>query len=314
MNSTHPAHTVGHTAPSSPALLPAGALAGRRVGISVSDSADLPRLGLLPAHFKLALRELARTVLVGGGALAYGGHLLTDGAANYTEFLIGELHRYAPSQSPGAATPALQVCLAWHEHRHCSIDTLDATDAQLGLHGQLQCLDLQGRVLADPRTGRAREGQPYPAEASVRAQALTALRHHLTAATSARALLGGKRHGYAGAMPGLVEEALLALRAGQPLYLAAGFGGVVLDMAARLDPRCAALCPRHASDPPPLEATTAALDEWAGLVGGAGWRCLNNALSDDENLRLATTHRPAELAALVALGLGRWAGQGGGAR
>jgi hypothetical protein len=60
-----------------PNLLPSEGLRGARIGISVSDSPDLDRLGLLEIHFRLALAEIG--VLVSGGTLAYGGHLRRDG-------------------------------------------------------------------------------------------------------------------------------------------------------------------------------------------------------------------------------------------
>lgn len=56
-------------------LLPADALKGKRLGFSVSDSPDLERLGLLDTHFRMTLGELARTVVIAGGTLYYGGHL-----------------------------------------------------------------------------------------------------------------------------------------------------------------------------------------------------------------------------------------------
>src|ERR1700747_3069432 len=92
-------------------LLPSNALKDIRLGISVSDSPDLARLGLLEAHFRLALGEIARCVLVSGGFLAYGGHLHPDG---YTTFLEQELHRYSRRDRP------LHICLAWQEHRELS--------------------------------------------------------------------------------------------------------------------------------------------------------------------------------------------------
>ena len=287
-------------------LLPAASLLGQRVGISVSDSADLKRLGLMQSHFKLALRELARTVLVSGGTLAYGGHLLPGG---YTEFLIGELHQYASmglfADEARSADVALLVCLAQQEHRKCSLAELKQADEDLGLHGELRCLDLDGNVI-DADSGRGPEGEPYPSDPAVLAQGLTALRRTMTGQTAARALLGGKRHGYTGSMPGVLEEALLALRAGQPLYLAGGLGGVTLDIAAAVDPRCAAHCPRHDTDPPLDAATVSGLAEVKALVGTDGWSRLNNGLDEHENLQLALTHRPAEIAAWVGLGLGRW--------
>ena len=289
-------------------LLPPRALQGCRIGISVSDSADLARLGLSATHFKLAVRELARTVLVGGGTLAYGGHLKPGG---YTEFLIGELGQYASAglfAAGGAAQDvALLLCLSPQEHGKNSLAELDHVNRDLGLYGELRCLDLQGQVLADPGAGRAEEGAPYPTDKALLAQGLSAMRRYMTAHTAARMLIGGRRQGSTGAMPGLMEEALLALEAGQPLYLAAGLGGATLDMAAAIDPRCAGLCPRHDTDPPPDPTALVAIEMLKTVVGADGWSRLNNGLDADENLHLAMTHRPAEIASHVALGLGRWA-------
>lgn len=288
-------------------LLPTCPLRGLRIGISVSDSADLARLGLMPVHLKLALRELARTVLVGGGTLAYGGHLKPGG---FTEFLIGELGQYASTgvlDADGARQVALLLCLSQQEHRKCSLAELHRADDELGLYGELRCLDLAGKVLVSHAAGRGPGGEPYPIDKAVLAQGLSVMRQHLLANTSARMLIGGRRHGYTGAMPGLFEEALLTLQAGQPLYLAAGFGGATLDLAGAVDARCAGLCARHADDPPLEAGASAGLASFTAMIGGAGWARLDNGLSDDENLHLATTHRPAEIASLVGLGLGRWA-------
>jgi hypothetical protein len=227
----------------------------------------------------------------------------------FTAYLIAELQRYAQAgvfNGGGKRNgPALLVCLSLHEHRRVSLADLKLTRKRLGLHGTLCCLDVDGNVLGDCSAGRPASGEPAPADLALTAQALTALRHHMTAQCAGRVLIGGKRLGYTGRMPGLVEEALLALAAGQPLYLAAGFGGVTLDMAAWVDARCADHCPRHADDPQPGAGTRDGLAQWAELIAGAGWSRLANGLDAEENLRLATTHRPAEIAALVGLGLGR---------
>ena len=288
-------------------LLPTRALRGHRIGISVSDSADLARLGLTPVHLKLAVRELARTVLVGGGTLAYGGHLKPGG---FTEFLIGELGQYAGTgvlDADGVRQVALLLCLSQQEHQKCSLTELQATDDDLGLYGELRCLDLNGTVLVNRAAGRGPDGKPYPTDKAVLAQGLSAMRQHMLDSTDARMLIGGRRHGYSGAMPGLYEEALLTLQAGQPMYLAAGFGGATLDLAGAIDARCTGLCARHAGDPPLESGASTGLAAFSSLIGNAGWARLDNGLSDNENLHLATTHRPGEIASLVGLGLGRWA-------
>lgn len=48
-------------------LLGPDALREVRVGVSVSESPDLGRLGLVETHFRLALGEIARVILLGGG-------------------------------------------------------------------------------------------------------------------------------------------------------------------------------------------------------------------------------------------------------
>lgn len=286
------------------ALLPTRALTGKRIGISVSDSADLARLGLTEAHFQLALRELARTALIEGATLAYGGHLLPGG---YTHFLVGELGQYARIADLARRTSdvPLLICLSNQEHRHCSRGDLEKIDANLGVYGELRCIDLEGRVVTDPMSGRDEAGEPYPTDRGVLAQGLTALRRYMTANTAGRMLLGGKRHGYTGSMPGVLEEALMALEVGQPLYLASGFGGSALDVAGAVDPQLDKFCPRHAGDPPLDAATHAGLVQVRAVVGKSGWSRLNNGLTPQENLRLSVTHRPGEIAALVALGIGR---------
>ena len=191
-------------------LLPSNALTNIRLGISVSDSPDLARLGFLETHFRLALGEIARCVLVSGGHLTYGGHLRADG---YTTFLIQELHRYSRRDSP------LHICLAWQEHRKLTVTALKKQQQSLGLHGKIICLDPEGRII-DPSQDRSEEPVTMDADAELASKSLTAMRRYMAKNTNGRIFLGGKRKGFQGDLPGLVEECLLSLSVGQPIYLA----------------------------------------------------------------------------------------------
>jgi hypothetical protein len=279
-------------------LLAANALAGLRIGLSVSQSPDLGRLGLLEIHLRLALAEIARCVLVSGGALAYGGHLVPG---QYTDFLEKELQKYGRRDRP------LLLCLSWQEHRGLSLSELEKSRKDLGLFGRMVFLGPEGEEV-DPAAGR--EEAPRPVEdAEERERSLTGFRRYMAGKTQARVLLGGKRRDFRGALPGLLEEALLSLEAGQPVYLAGGFGGVTYDITRALGVDDGSWLPRRADDPADDPRLTAGIERLKALRDSNAWKGLDNGLSDEENQRLAASHRPSDVAALVSLGLGRRMGR-----
>ena len=275
-------------------LLDADALRDVRVGVSVSESPDLGRLGLVETHFRLALGEIARALLLGGGLLAYGGHLKPEG---YTPFLVQEIDRWHRHDQP------LLVCLAWSVHRGMALSALERFDRELRLLGKMVFLDPDGAEV-DRTAGR--DEAPVPIEdLSEQRRALTGMRRYMQRHTSARVLLGGKRSGFQGEIPGLMEEALLAVEAEQPIYLAGGFGGVTADIVSALGVDDGSWLPPDA-DAGPRDPRWE--DGYARLAAHAAlphWPGLGNGLDDDENRRLAATHRPSDIAALVSLGLGR---------
>lgn len=279
------------------ALLPEDALSGMRLGISVSESPDLDRLGLFEEHFRLTLGEITRAIVSGGGELLYGGHLRADG---YTAFMKGELQRYSRRDRP------LLVCLAWQVHRAMSLTELAQFADELGLLGRIACLDPDGREV-DPSAGRG-EAPDLDVEPELCRRSLTSMRRYMLPRQRGRVFLGGKREGFQGELPGLMQEALLTLEYRQPIYLAGGFGGATLDIARALKVDDGSWIPP--SEPPQdpryakgyeLLLETARSPEWLGL---------HNGLTDSENRRLAASHRPSEIAALVSLGLGRLAQEG----
>jgi hypothetical protein len=277
-------------------LLPAGALAGRAIALSISDSEDLPMLGLLQTHLQLALAEVARVIFVGDGRLLYGGDLRPGG---HTALLLQELTRY------GRKRGSLTLCLAWNVHRRSTLAALEATDQQLGLRGRIEALDPTGQPLPDWRQGRPAEGIDDLSAAEKEA-AFDAMRMHVCRQEHARVAMGGRRRG-GDTMPGVVQEVLQSLALGHPVYLAGGFGGTTIDIAAAIDPACRALKAPTAG--PVAPRAVSVLEELAHRAADGGrWQLLNNGLDENENRRLAATHRPSEIAALVATGLSRLVG------
>ncbi|GIK49285.1 MAG: hypothetical protein BroJett013_19820 [Alphaproteobacteria bacterium] len=103
-------------------------------------------------------------------------------------------------------------------------------------------------------------------------------------------------------MPGIVEEAIVVLEAGKPLYLASGFGGATLDVAKAIGVDDGAWFP-------PIQSGAGDLGLSEGLARLQALRASNaippNGLTEEECRMLAATHRPSEIAALVSVGLGR---------
>lgn len=274
-------------------LLAADALTGIRIALSASESPDFERLGLLDIHFRLALGEIARSVLISGGKLAYGGHLDPSG---YTAYLVKELHRYSRRDQP------LFICLPWSEHRRVDLAFLSKEKDELGLFGEIICLDPDGNQIK-AEAGRSEAASPEP-DADIRKRGLSSMRKHVAGRCDGLVVLGGKKFGFQGRIPGIFEEVLCFLQATKPVYLAGGFGGAALGAAGIIDESASKWLPvleSESVDPRLIQG----LEDIKIAVAGRGWAALDNGLTDDENKRLAATHRPSEIAALVSLGLGR---------
>ncbi|WP_040337142.1 hypothetical protein [Candidatus Blastococcus massiliensis] len=270
-----------------PVLVPRDALVGANVGISVSESADLARLGLRSSHCRLAVVELARAVLLAGGTIVYGGDLRPDG---FTTLLLDEVRSYAHGRG------ALLVCLSADAHHGLTDEAVDDVDRRLGADARLVLVNADGQPV---RPGDRPAGRPPPDPPS----ALTGLRRHMTAITAARVVVGGRLTGYKGRGPGVVEEAALAVDAGLPVYAAGGFGGAALCVARALgaDPDRWAPpgLPVGADD----DGARQALDALAETIASRG--AARDGLDEDQRRALAATHRPGEIASLAVLGLSR---------
>lgn len=206
-------------------------LDGLRLGLSASrgDRAEEEALGLSPLHLEDASRAIARQALAAGATLVYGGALNADTpeARNLTEALHEMIGAYNKSGSARFAPLVNYTPWPWHQEvdapwlaaRHTTLEVTQCDPPQ-GIAEAFGAGDGPGHVGRLAATARGRYAL---------ARSLTAMRERITAETAARVVLGGKPHGFMGLLPGIVEETLLALRRGEPVYVAGGFGG-----AARL--------------------------------------------------------------------------------
>jgi hypothetical protein len=267
-------------------------LSQKVIAIAVSDSQDMAALGLAPEHLRDAMVEIARHLLAMGARLVYGGDLRANG---FTELLFELVARYRRDADLGDARPAVANYLAWPiVVSHSGTELRQLAKELTGL-AELHCLDRAGGELSIDGLDDAARPQVTDADW---ADALTAMRAVLTRVSDARVVLGGRVEGYKGRMPGIAEEALTALDAGQPLFLLGGFGGCARDIAAMLG----------------ISTAVLNVPAWTGREKFRSFdsSALRNGLTAQENTVLARTVHVDEAVALMLRGLLRLAARPAG--
>jgi hypothetical protein len=287
-------------------------LEGKTIALSISDSPELASLGLGPQHVQEAVYEFTRMLLLQGGRVAYGGDLrpggFTDSLIELAEqlerpldvYLAWPLYNKMAGIQPGPSMPSpAPDDLRARERRLRKIVTFHKLPESTGTQAPTDFLR--------PSTLDAR---------AIWAHNLTAMRTKMADDCDARIILGGQITGWAGLVPGVVEEAVLTIDVGKPLYVVGAYGGAALRVLQALEGK------------EPAELTTAFHDHWLkGLsafapsvkgrmsIEGLGERLravglagLRNGIDLEQNRRLGTTLHVTEMLALVLAGL-----SGGGA-
>lgn len=285
-------------------------LSAHTIGLSISESPDLARLGLGYVHLQDAMVEFARYLLASGAKLAYGGDLREGG---FTEMLFELVQTHNQSGLP--PYERIQNFLAWPIHLQLTLEQKAALKKIARFHAVPPPTDLQ----VDQTRFIAPDS---PEHQYFWARSLTAMRLEMVQATTARLLLGGRLTGYKGKYPGLIEEAYLTMQASKPLFLIGGFGGcpkAVIDALHGAAPETLEESYQSAHNPGYAdfvaffnaqiqEKALPAVEpiDYRQLVqffrdkGVAG---LQNGLSAADNERLFTTPHIPEMISLVLKGL-----------
>jgi len=221
-------------------------LAKRRLIISVSESGDSVRHGLTEDHLNAALIEISRQLLVRGAVLEYGGHLGSEG---YTVALFDMARTH---NATSGLSPAERIIndVGWPLPLEKLSDVDRAKFQRQALFRRIPQPD--GVNHLEPETFLD-EPVFFPANTPVRryawARGMTAMRRFQAeeSGAMARIVIGGKtgptvtalpngtkkESWYSGRIPGVIEEVLFSLRAGQPVFLVGAFGGAA-EMAIDL--------------------------------------------------------------------------------
>jgi SLOG cluster2/TIR domain len=305
-------------------------LKGQKVVLSMSESTDIDRYGLDDVHLRNVMLENSRYLLIKGATLAYGGDFRESG---YTQSLI-ELVR-AHNDVPGVEPfERVVVHRAWPfprldvnrraELKAAACDTIELPrpkDVDQSLHADF---------IDDPPSFSA---DLSAAHRYAWARGLSEMRAFQSDAARsgirARILLGGKfgptvtggegqapkESWYLGAMPGLLEEALLSAEAGQPLFIIGAFGGGARLVADILRGRKREEATWEFQKGAPFAEEMRKLygpkwrdyDDIVQSLQGKGVAGINPHLKKEEHEELFDTIDPVRMVQIILTGLGRLA-------
>ena len=289
-----------------------------RIGISVGGGpAELARSGFTIAAMNRFIVRLSRALLAEGETLAFGHDWRQEGVMEAIASVALD-----QSRSPGGGGEGVKILnlLPWPGKS-------SATDPEL-LARLKGIVDVRPtglpRELAKLEEKAIDEGPDSDHHKFLRARGLTHLRFELTRCTQARFAAGGKRVGYQGRIPGIAAEVLLALEAGQPVYLAGLLGGAARELGRiiidKQDPqtlwkdlpleglyRAIGAPSNHPLEAPELDLEALGTSLHSGVLARS---LFDNGLSEEENLRLFRSTLEEEVIALVLTGLWRVKRQG----
>ena len=295
-------------------------LAGCVINLSISESDDSTGLGFPSWQVNRVTLQLVAAFFGQGASVVFGHDWREDGVMEAVYGFARQIQ--PPSEGDGAAQPLLRNLLPWPDNPHLPERDLERLSSTLrvesaGLPAELRFSDDEAR--------RAKPASPL--HRFVRARGLTFLRHRLDEASHVRLCLGGRRSSAAGRYPGVIEEAMLAVKGNKPLYLAGFLGGATGQVGEAIQGKqipadfCSPTSLLGLYEHPPVTEFDAATRDDRVIDRNAVWKVFaeagprklaeTNGLTIDENLELLHTPVIDQVVELVLIGLSRIAGRFG---
>lgn len=198
-------------------------LAGISVGVSISENEDTPQRGFPPWQVNRVTLQVVAALFSQGASVVFGHDWREDGVMEAVHGFAQQVQAPVPlSRTDKEATPQplLRNLVAWPDGPFLKEPELERLSTTLRV-------ELAGlpKELEDVASRAQKEGPNGLLYRFVRAVALSTLRQRLNEISNARLCLGGRRSRFAGRYPGIIEEALFALRSKKPLYVTGLLGG-----------------------------------------------------------------------------------------
>lgn len=205
-------------------------LNGKRVGISISDpeKEELYNIGQNNLHLLRLSQSLANYLLSRGATLIYGGDLRKNG---YTEQLLEEAEILKNRLRDNNIY--LKNYIAW------PIYLDDTKDVKKWKAKYKELLEMKEISIEEEVSKFVKNDGEFLLPNTIQnnyiwAKCLSKMRYEMIRECDARICAGGKKFGYKGKMPGVLEEIIIGIELGKPMYLLGGFGGIVHDVCQLL--------------------------------------------------------------------------------
>lgn len=198
------------------------------VGISISEPDEAAIIGNNLPRDQLTrfAQDVARHILARSGRLHYGGDLRPNG---FTEFILDEA--IALSNRHTSDTIFVHNHLAWPLYKN-------GADIKQWIATYADVLRTEEHHIPEDIVGLVDASQFLPPTDTesryIWSRCLSEMRKTSTNSLNARICVGGRLSGYKGKMPGVLEEVILAIENGVPIYVLGAFGGVASEFAAYL--------------------------------------------------------------------------------
>jgi len=253
-----------------------------------------------------------------GASVVFGHDWREDGVMEAVHGFARQIQPPIPLSKDDAAAeaqPLLRNLLPWPDSPHLGERDLERLSSTLRVESAGLPEELRAPAEEVLRTDRNNDLYRY-----IRARGLTFLRHRLNKTCDVRLCLGGRRAGAAGRYPGVIEEALLALRENKPLYLAGFLGGATRQVIDAIqgkqmpDDFCGTSPFLLYQEPPVKEFSADTRDDriidrnaiWQEFVtAGSAQLIATNGLTAEENEALLHTPVIDQVIELVLIGLSR---------
>lgn len=280
------------------------------ISLGNADVAQVP--GVTPADVQRMHLDLVRRLFERGHVAVYGGDLKPTGLSEQLIDLAAGV-----AEDPDAARRHPET---WLRNGVAWPIWLNYTEEELATHNLgtvFERFDPPAELELDAAQCATFFPPDTPERRLLWSCSFTAMREQLDSTIDARLVVVGRGIGSSGAVPGIFEETLVALRSRRPLFLVGGFGGVAVPIIEALTEGSTSVFTREAQSAHPGLAEfythldrigRAELADFESMVAElhvAGIEGLNNGLGEQENRTLFTSNDWDVVADLMLDGLAR---------